>query len=210
MNKNMFIRLFSIIILIFGFLLLFTGFNNSLSKSYKYRNYKVTTGYFMQYDLSQNNTEYILTYSYVVDNYTYFVKSNNTVTKLPKLGVESKIKYNPKNPKKSFVVEINTKNNFKYIFIGLLFIIMASFVLVNRALENIKLNDNKIIKRIGILLGLFLISIGVYIYYTLGIISDSWALIDVYNNSKLIILISFILVLMGMIIDVVIYFFKDE
>lgn len=210
MEKNTFFRLFLIMLLVTGLFFLYMGYSEFFANIKNTKGYKTTVGYFMKYDMdtTTNPITYSLTYSYVVDKHTYFVEAQNKVSKLPALGTQQKIKYDSSQPEKAVLVELS--GGIKYIITGLVFMIVAVFGLINRLLNHYKDNDSKFYKITGIISGVLVLAIGIYIYYLYGYAIDSSAIVDVWNMVKYMILIPFTLILVGLIIIITVVFFKKE
>lgn len=210
MNKNTFLRLILILFFITGLFFLYMGYMEYFADIKKTKDYKTTDGYFMKYEMdnAQSPIVYTLTYSYVINKQTYFIEAENKVTKLPALGSQKKIRYQEKNPQTAIVVDLN--GGIKYIVVGLIFLVIAIFGLINRLLNHYKENDRKFYKIIGMIGGIFILLIGVLIYYLYGISIDSSAILDIWSAVGYMSLIPFILVLVGMIIVITIVFFQRE
>lgn len=211
MDKNIFKRLVLILLLITGIFFLYMGYREFFADIVSTKNYETTNGYFMKYDMdaSSKPVTYTLTYSYVVDRQTYFMNAKNKVTKLPALGSQKIIKYQKKNPKTSVVIELNGGE--KYIITGLIFLLIATFGLVNRFLNRDKESEHSFYKVAGIISGLLLVAIGCVIYYFYGIGVDSTGILDIWNSIKWMLIIPFIPFLAGFIIIITTIFFdRDE
>ena len=210
MQKDTFFRLVLIMLLIIGLFFLYMGYSEFFADMKNTRVYKPTMGFFMKYDMdtSTDPVSYSLTYSYVVDKHTYFVEGKNKVTKLPALGTQRKIKYDEKAPEKAVLIELG--GGVKYITAGLIFTIIAVFGLINRLLNHYKDNDSKFYKITGIVSGILIALIGMYIYYLYGYASDSTGIVDVWNGVGFMTLIPFALLLFGLIIIITVIFFKKE
>lgn len=210
MQKDTFFRLFLIMLLITGLFFLYMGYSEFFADIKNTKSYKTTTGYFMKYDIDSSSSPvtYTLTYSYVVNKHTYFVEASNTVTKLPALGSQKKIKYDKSKPEKSIIVDLS--GGFKYIMAGLVFMIIAIFGLINRLLNHYKDNNSKFYKITGIVSGVLIVAIGIYIYYLYGYAGASSAIIDVWNMVEYMTLIPFAFILVGLIIIISVVFFKKE
>lgn len=210
MQKDTFFRLVLIMLLITGLFFLYMGYSEFFADMKNTRRYKPTMGFFMKYDMdtSTDPVSYSLTYSYVVDKHTYFVEGKNKVTKLPALGTQRKIKYDEKAPEKAVLIELG--GGVKYITAGLIFTIIAVFGLINRLLNHYKDNDSKFYKITGIVSGILIALIGMYIYYLYGYASDSTGIVDVWNGVGFMTLIPFALLLFGLIIIITVIFFKKE
>ncbi len=210
MNKNTFLRLILILFFITGIFFLYMGYMEYFADIKKTKAYKTTDGYFMKYEMdnTQSPVIYKLTYSYVIDKQTYFIEAENKVTKLPALGSQKKIRYQEKNPQTAIVVDLS--GGIKYIIVGLILLVIAIFGLINRLLNHYKENDRKFYKVVGMIGGIFILLIGVLIYYLYGISIDSSAILDIWNAVGYMSIIPFILVLVGMVIVITIVFFQRE
>lgn len=210
MDKNTFKRLILVLFLVTGVFFLYMGYREYFSDIQKTKNYETTDGYFMKYDMQKSNDTvvYTLTYSYVVDRQTYFVNAQNKVTKLPALGSQKKIKYMKKDPQKAVVVEL--QGGIKYILTGLIFLIISVFGLTIRLLNHYQEDDRKFYKITGIVSGLVILLIGVFIYSLYARAINSTAIMDIWSAIQYMSLIPFAFILVGMLIVIAIVFFKKE
>lgn len=210
MNKSTFTKLFLSIILLVGIFFLYMGYREFLADVFTPSDHKTTNGYFMKYDMdtSTDPVTYKLTYSYVVKKQTYFVNAKNKLKKLPPLGSQKKIKYQTNDPQKSVVVELIGGE--KYIIAGLIFLLVATFGIVNRLLNLGKESNQKFYKIAGIISGLLLIIVGGLIYYFYGYAIGSSGILDIWDYIKWMTIIPFIPFLAGCIIIITAIFFDKE
>lgn len=153
--------LFFFAFFLFGILFVYIGItsnsNNTIENPVK------TTGYFTNYEEIEDdeNTTYVLIYTYQVDDETYQIKTDYSVSSIPNIGSERPIKYNALNPSQAVIIGSSSGNMF--LIIGLMFMIVPLAFILDFLPDKIK-NVNSFQ---SLLLGIFFSVMSIFSIYLL-------------------------------------------
>ena len=165
LKNNGFVTFYSLLFFfaffIFGILYIYIGV--TLNSNSAIENPVKTTGYFTNYEVieDEESTTYVLIYTYQVDDETYQIKTDYSVTSIPNKGSERAIKYNALNPSQAVIIG-GTSGNF-FLLLGLMFMIVPLAFILDFLPDKIK-NVNSFQ---SLLLGIFFSVMSIFSIYLL-------------------------------------------